>query len=136
MKYQPFLIIFAFFFTSPSIPSSMPQHFVSIIPTQQSISRWGGTKSEMRYANTKILIVTCYLLPQGWKCRCAFALASLCLRFRFAPIDGASTDLQRIYNGGRTELHRRVYQSIFCVFTSFSMRSKRILYDVNEIRIV
>ena len=25
----------------------------------------GGTMSEMRYANTKILIVTCYLLLQG-----------------------------------------------------------------------
>ncbi len=43
----------------------MPQHLVSIIPTQQSISRRGGTMSEMRYASTKILIVTRYLLPQG-----------------------------------------------------------------------
>ena len=25
----------------------------------------GGAMSVMRYANTKILIVTCYLLPQG-----------------------------------------------------------------------
>ena len=66
----------------------------------------GGTMSGMRYTDTKILIVTCYLLPQGWKCRCAFALASLCLRFRFAPIDGASTDLQRIYNGPGTDLER------------------------------
>jgi hypothetical protein len=31
---------------------------------QQSISR-EGAMSEMRYANTKILIVTCYLLLQG-----------------------------------------------------------------------
>ena len=96
--------------------------------------------SGMRYTDTNFLIVTCYLLPQGLETllylRYAFVLPSLCLRFRFAPIDGASTDLQRIYNGGRTELHRKGYQSIFCVFTSFSMRSKRILYDVNEIRIV
>ena len=92
----------------------------------------GGSMSEMRYANTKFLIVTCYLLPQGWKCRCAFVLPSLCLRFRFAPIDGASTDLQRIYNGGRTELHRRGYQSIFaplhrflCGVNEFSMMSTK-----------
>ena len=78
----------------------------------------------------------CYLLPVTEAVCHASAVPSLCLRFRFAPIDGASTDLQRIYNGGRTVLHRRVYQSIFCVFTSFSMRSKRIQYDVNEIRIV
>ena len=129
MKYQPFLIIFAFFFTSPSIPSSMPQHFVSIIPTQQSISRWGGTKSEMRYANTKILIVTCYLLPQGWKCRCAFALASLCLRFRFAPIDGASTDLQRTYNGFTTEVERYCIGGCTRAFFAFL---HRFLCGVNE----
>ena len=92
----------------------------------------GGTMSEMRYAYTNFLIVTCYLLLQGWKCRCAFALASLCLRFRFAPIDGASTDLQRIYNGGRTELHRKGYQSIFaslhrflCGVNEFSMMSTK-----------
>ena len=28
----------------------------------------------------------------------------LCLRFRFAPLDGARTDLQRTYNGIRTDL--------------------------------
>ncbi len=42
--------------------------------------------SEMRYANTKILIVTCYLLPQEWKCcvfylRYALAMPSLCPRY-------------------------------------------------------
>ena len=63
--------------------------------------------SEMRYANTKFLIVTRYLLLQGQKCLCAFAMPSFCLRFRFAPIDGASTDLQRIYNGPGTDLNRR-----------------------------
>ena len=103
----------------------------------------GGAMSEMRYANTNFLIVTCYLLPQGRNdvvpslcLRSAFAMPSLCLRFRFAPIDGASTDLHRIYNGGRTELHRKGYQSIFAPLHRFSMRSKRIQYDVNEIRIV
>ena len=72
-----------------------------------------------------LLPVTCY-------CKGAFALASLCLRFRFAPIDGASTDLQRIYNGGRTELHRKGYQSIFaslhrflCGVNEFSMMSTK-----------
>ena len=38
--------------------------------------------------------------------RYALVLPSLCLRFRFAPIDGASTDLQRIYNGPGTDLER------------------------------
>ena len=55
-------------------------YLVSIIPTQQSIFRWGAI-SEMRYANTKILIVTCYLLLRGWKClRYAFVVPSLYLR--------------------------------------------------------
>ena len=46
---------------------------------------WGkqlmrGTMSEMRYANTKILIVTCYLLLHGLERCCAFALPSFYLR--------------------------------------------------------
>ena len=67
---------------------------------------------EMRYANAKFLIY-CYPLPvtarvEMLMClRYAFVLPSFCLRFRFAPIDGASTDLQRIYNGPGTDLHRR-----------------------------
>ena len=35
--------------------------------------------------------------------RSAFVLPSLCLRFRFAPIDGASTDLQRTCIGPASE---------------------------------
>ena len=67
----------------------------------------GGTMFEIRYAYTKILIVTCYLLLQGQNCCYTSAMPSLCLRFRFAPIDGASTDLQRTYNGPTTDLHRK-----------------------------
>ena len=59
--------------------------------------------SGMRYDNTKNLIVTRYSLLLGLErllCfRSASVLPSFCLRFRFAPIDGPSTDLQRIYNG-------------------------------------
>ena len=88
--------------------------------------------SEMIYAYTNFLIVTCYLLLQGWKCRCAFALASLCLRFRFDSIDRASTDLQRIYNGGTTDLHGRITRAFFaslhrflCGVNEFSMMSTK-----------
>ena len=73
-----------------------------------------------------LLPVTCYRRVETMSClRYAFVLPSLCLRFRFAPIDGASTDLQRIYNGTTTELHRRGYQSIFA-------SSHRFLCGVNE----
>ena len=116
--------------------------------------------SEMRYADTNFLIVTCYLLPQGWKCRCAFALASLWLRFRFAPIDGASTDLQRIYNGPGTDLERNCIgrgiraflaslHRFLCGVNEFSMMSTKSglckpfqetdnlsRYDVNECSII
>ena len=86
------------------------------------------------YANTKILIVTCYLLLQGVEHCCAFAMPSLCLRssslFWDGIWNGLGTDLkrrrsglgtvsQRNHNGLTTELHRRAYQSIFRVFTSF-----------------
>ena len=88
----------------------------------------GGAMSEMRYAYTNFLIVTCYLLPQGRN----DVVPSLCLRSRFDSIDGVSTDLQRIYNGGRTELHRRGYQSIFaslhrflCGVNEFGMMSTK-----------
>ena len=43
--------------------------------------------------------------------RYAFVLPSFCLRFRFAPIDGASTDLQRLYNGLTTNLQEGVESS-------------------------
>ena len=48
-----------------------------------------------------LLPVTCY-----YRVRTA-VIPPLCLRFRFAPIDGASTDLQRTYNGPTTDLHRK-----------------------------
>ena len=35
--------------------------------------------------------------------RYAFVLPSLQVHFRFAPIDGASTDLKRTYNGPASE---------------------------------
>ena len=41
----------------------------------------GGTMSEMRYAKTKILIVTRYPLPQGRNA----VIPPLCLRYAIAP---------------------------------------------------
>ena len=55
--------------------------------------------SVMRYAYTKILIVTCYLLLQGQKCRCASVVLSLFLRSRDYRMNGLITDLERRYNG-------------------------------------
>ena len=67
-----------------------------------------------------LLPVTCYRRVETMSClRYAFVLPSLCLRFRFAPIDGASTDLQRIYNGPTTELHRRGSRAFFASFPRF-----------------
>ncbi len=68
--------------------------------------------SEMRYANTKILIVTCYLLLYGQKrLRYAFVLPSLCLRY-FAycrakedrKYIGFTTEVQRNYILGSLKL--------------------------------
>ena len=54
--------------------------------------------SEMRYSNTKILIVTRY-------CRVITAVVpSLCLRSESAPRTIGSTDLERTYNGPGTDL--------------------------------
>ena len=56
--------------------------------------------SEMRYSNTKILIVTRY-------CRVITAVVpSLCLRSESAPRTIGSTDLERTYNGPITDLKR------------------------------
>ena len=128
MKYQPFLIIFAF--SLHRLPYLQVGHNTSLasFPPSRAYPD-GGTMSEMRYADTNFLIVTCYLLPQGWKCRCAFALASLCLRFRFAPIDGVSTDLQRIYNGPGTDLERNCIGG--CT-RAFLASLHRFLCGVNE----
>ena len=81
-------------------PSPNPHHLSPI--TQHPSPTTLYTMSEMRYAYTKILIVTCYLLLQG-----CYAMPSFCLRFRFAPIDGASTDQERIRSEGETDLERR-----------------------------
>ena len=62
--------------------------------------------SEMRYSNTKILIVTRYPLLKGYNCRCAFVVPSLCLRSESAPRTIGSTDLERTYNGPGTDLQR------------------------------
>ena len=48
---------------------------------------------------------------------CAFALPSLCLRFRFALIDGASTDLQRLYNGITAD--SLLHETAPVIYTSF-----------------
>ena len=135
MKYQPFLIIFAV--SLHRLPYLQVCHntlFASFSPNRAYPD--GGTMSGMRYADTNFLIVTCYLLPHGGEpllcLRSGFAMPSLQVRSYRWSINGLTTDLQRRYNG----LTWKDYQSIFCVFTSFSMRSKRIQYDVNEIRIV
>ena len=78
MKYQPFY--------------SLCFCLVSIIPPNRAYPDV-GTISEMRYAYTKILIVTCYLLLQGQKCRCASVVLSLFLRSRDYRMNGLITDL-------------------------------------------
>ena len=62
----------------------------------------GGTMSEMRYAYTNFLIVTCYLLPQGRN----DVVPSLCLRSAFASGSLPSMEHQRTYNGFTTEVER------------------------------
>ena len=62
----------------------------------------GGTMSEMRYAYTNFLIVTCYLLPQGRN----DVVPSLCLRSAFASGSILSMEYQRTYNGFITEVQR------------------------------
>ena len=75
------------------------QPLVSIIPHPTEHIQMGGTKSEMRYADTNFLIVTCYLLPQGLETllclRYAFVLPSLQVRSHRWSINGLTTDLQR-----------------------------------------
>ena len=75
------------------------QPLVSIIPHPTEHIQMGGTKSEMRYADTIFLIVTCYLLPQGLETllclRYAFVLPSLQVRSHRWSINGLTTDLQR-----------------------------------------
>ena len=56
---------------------------------------------------------------------------SLCLRFRFAPIDGASTDLQRTYNGFTTDLQRNCIGGITRAFFASLHRFSSILNKVN-----
>ena len=63
--------------------------------------------SEIRYTYTQILIVTCYLLLAVISVCYAFVLPSLCLRSESAPRTIGRTDLQRTYNGPRTDLHQR-----------------------------
>ena len=90
--------------------------------TQQSTSRWGVLclKWDTLTLISLLLPVTCYRRVETMSClRYAFVVPSLCLRFRFAPIDGASTDLQRIYNGPTTELHRRDSRAFFASFPRF-----------------
>ena len=131
MKYQPFLIIFAF--SLHRLPYLQVCHNTSSasFPPNRAYSVEGGCLF-VSYTYTNFLIVTCYLLPQGQKCRCAFVLPSFCLRFMFAPIDGVSTDLQRTYNGGRTEL---VPEEITKAFFASLHRFSCILNKVNLPRI-
>ena len=64
----------------------------------------------MRYANTKFLIVTRYLLLKGRNAyvpsfclRSAFVLPSLQVRSYRWSINGPTTDLQRTWNGSESE---------------------------------
>ena len=61
----------------------------------------GGAMSEMRYACTKILIVTRYRGVRN------AVVPSFCLRFRFTSGSLLSMEHQRTYNGPRTDLKRR-----------------------------
>ena len=103
-------------------------HKASHCIPQQSISRWGAM-SEMRYADTKILIVTCYLLPQVQKrCR-VFAMPSFCLRYASASGSLPSMEHQRTYNGFTTEVER------YCIggcTRAFFASLHRFLCGVNE----
>ena len=101
----------------------------------------GFSVSLFSYANTKILIVTCYLLLQGLGRCCAFAMPSLCLRssslFWDGIWNGLGTDLkrrrsglgtvsQRNHNGLTTDSRRnciggitRAFSRIFIVFQAY-----------------
>ena len=73
MKYQPFLIIFAV--SLHRLPYLQVCHNTSLasFPPSRAYPD-GDAMSGMRYTDTKILIVTCYLLPQELE-------TLLCLRF-------------------------------------------------------
>ena len=115
------------------VSSSLNNLFMTPIPNRAYSD--GGTMSEIRYANTKILIVTCYLLLQGQKRCCAFAMPSFCLRYAFAsgslPFDGASTDLQRTNNGFTTDLQWNCIGGITRAFFASLHRFSSILNKVN-----
>ena len=85
----------------------------------------GGTMSEMRYAYTNFLIVTCYLLPQGRN----DVVPSLWLRYAFASGSLPSMEHQRTYNGFTTEVERNC---IGRVTRAFFASLHRFLCGVNE----
>ena len=100
-------------------------------------------------ANTKILIVTCYLLLQGLERCCAFALPSLCLRssslFRDGIWNGLGTDLkrrrsglgtvsQRYHNGITTDSRRNCIGGITRAFFASLHRFSSILKARNYAR--
>ena len=101
------------------------QHLLSIIPPSAGHIQMGGTKSEMRYTDTKILIVTCYLLPQGRN----VVVPSFCLRYAFASGSLPSMEHQRTYNGFTTEVERYCIGGCTRAFFAFL---HRFLCGVNE----
>ena len=96
------------------------QHLLSIISPSAEHIQMGGTKSEMRYADTNFLIVTCYLLPQGLETllclRYAFAMHSLQVRSHRWSINGFTTDLQRTWNGTALEGVPEHFSRLYIVF--------------------
>ena len=122
MKYQPFLIIFAF--SLHRLPYLQVCHDVSLasFPPNRAYPD-GDAMSGMRYADTNFLIVTCYLLPQGWKCRCAFVLPSLQLRSHRWSINGLTTEVERYCIGGCTWAFLASLHRFPCGVNEFSMMS-------------
>ena len=104
----------------------------------------GDTMSEMRYAYTKFLIVTRYLLCWVRDAVCAFAMRSLCLRYGSASGSLPSMEHQRTYNGFTTDLRRswKLSQNLieacinsgdgFVMVFTFLHRFSSILNKVNQ----
>ena len=88
--------------------------------------------SEMRYAKTKILIVTRYPLPQGRNAvvpplclRSSFAMPSLQVRSNRWSINGLTTDLQPICIGRELKESSRKAQQAKISSLSYQSFTKR-----------
>ena len=128
MKYQPFLMIFAFFFISPFIPSSMPNTSLASFPPNRAYPE-GKAMSGMRYADTNFLIVTCYLLPQELEMllclRYAFVLPSLQVRSHRWSINGFTTEVERYCIGRGTRAFFASLHRFLCGVNEFGMMSTK-----------